>query len=80
MLNLKYTMINMTIEITNIEANVIQVALDHLYEMHKDIVVDSLKNNDTENVRSSSHVLSNITEIQEEIKYKLTLELDKYGK
>jgi hypothetical protein len=65
----------MTIEITKIEANVIQVALDHLYEMHKDIVVDSLKNNDTENVRSSSHVLSNITEIQEEIKYKLTLEL-----
>jgi len=70
----------MTIEITKIEANVIQVALDHLYEMHKDIVVDSLKNNDTENVRSSSHVLSNITEIQEEIKYKLTLELDKDGK
>jgi flagellin-specific chaperone FliS len=70
----------MNIEITNIEANVIQVALDHLYEMHKDIVVDSLKNNDTENVRSSSHVLSNITEIQEEIKYKLTLELDKDGK
>ena len=67
----------MTIEITKIEANVIQVALDHLYEMHKDIVVDSLKNNDTENVRSSSHVLSNITEIQEEIKYKLTLETDK---
>ena len=65
----------MTIEITKIEANVIQVALDHLYEMHKDIVVDSLKNNDTENVRVSSHVLSNITEIQEEIKYKLTLEL-----
>jgi flagellin-specific chaperone FliS len=70
----------MTIEITKIEANVIQVALDHLYEMHKDIVVDSLKNNDTENVRSSSHVLSNINEIQEEIKYKLTLELDKDGK
>jgi hypothetical protein len=70
----------MTIEITTIEANVIQVALDHLYEMHKDIVVDSLKNNDTENVRSSSHVLSNIAEIQEEIKYKLTLELDKDGK
>ncbi len=70
----------MTIEITKIEANIIQVALDHLYEMHKDIVVDSLKNNDTENVRSSSHVLSNITEIQEEIKYKLTLELDKDGK
>jgi hypothetical protein len=65
----------MTIEITKIEANVIQVALDHLYEMHKDIVVDALKNNDTENVRSSSHVLSNINEIQEEIKYKLTLEL-----
>ncbi len=65
----------MTIEITKIEANVIQVALDHLYEMHKDIVVDALKNNDTENVRSSSHILSNINEIQEEIKYKLTLEL-----
>jgi hypothetical protein len=65
----------MTIEITKIEANVIQVALDHLYEMHKDIVVDSLKNNDTENVRFSSHILSNITEIQEEIKYKLILEL-----
>jgi flagellin-specific chaperone FliS len=72
--------INMTIEITKIQANVIQVALDHLYEMHKDIVVDALKNNDTENVRSSSHVLSNINEIQEEIKYKLTLELDKDGK
>jgi hypothetical protein len=70
----------MNIEITKIEANVIQVALDHLYEMHKDIVIDSLNNNDTEHVRSSFHVLSSIKEIQEEIKYKLTLELDKDGK
>lgn len=67
----------MNIEITKIEANVIQVALDHLYDMHKDIVVDALHNNDTENVRASSHILSSITEIQEEIKYKLILENDK---
>jgi len=67
----------MNIEITNIEANVIQVALDHLYEMHEDILFDSLNNNDSENIRSSSHVLNNINQIQEEIKYKLTLETDK---
>ena len=67
----------MNIEITKIEANVIQVALDHLYEMHEDILFDSLNNNDSENIRSSSHILNNINQIQEEIKYKLTLETDK---
>lgn len=66
--------INMTIEITKIEANVIQVALDHLYDMHRDIVIQSLEDNDTEQTRASSHILSSITEIQEEIKYKLNLE------
>ena len=70
----------MNIEITKIEANVIQVALDHLYEMHREIVTEALRDNDSETVRFSSHVLSNINEIQEEIKYKLTLELDKDGK
>lgn len=60
----------MTIEITKIEANIIQVALDHLYDMHKDILVDALHKNDTDNVRASSHILSSITEIQHEINYK----------
>ena len=67
----------MTIDITKIEANTVQVALDHLYEMHRKIVIEALRDNDSETVRSSSHILSNITEVQEEIKYKLILELDK---
>ncbi len=67
----------MNIEITKIEANVIQVALDHLYDMHRDIVIQSLEDNDIEQTRASSHILSSITEIQEEIKYKLMLENDK---
>lgn len=67
----------MNIEITKIEANVIQVALDHLYDMHRDIVAQSLEDNDIEQIRASSHILSSITEVQEEIKYKLMLENDK---
>lgn len=67
----------MNIEITKIEANIIQVALDHLYDMHQDIVIQSIKDKDIEQTRASSHILSSITEVQSEIKYKLILENDK---
>ena len=67
----------MNIEITKIEANVIQVALGHLYDMHRDIVIQSIKDKDIEQTRASSHILSSITEVQSEIKYKLILENDK---
>lgn len=67
----------MNIEITTNEANTIQLALSHLYEMHKNIVIESLRDNDVAQTRASSYILSNITEVQEEIKYKLTFENDK---
>ena len=61
----------MKVDITRQEANVIQVALDHLYDMHTDILEDSQERKDAELVRSSLHVLRMIGDIQTEISYKL---------
>ena len=62
----------MNIEITPNEANVIQVAIDHLYELHTDVLADALKTGDSEQVRLSYHIQRMIGEIHAEIANALT--------
>ena len=57
----------MKIEVTTKEANVIQVAIDHLYEMHTDILNDNKGNMDKDQIRESYHILRMIEEIHAEI-------------
>ena len=64
----------MWIELTKQEANVIQVAIDHLYDMHTDVLADALRNSDNEQVRKSYHIQRMIEEIHEEIKKQLNKE------
>ena len=65
----------MKIEITKQEANVIQVAIDHLYEMHKDVLYEAMeKGNNSDQVRESYHILRMIEEIHEEILFRLVNE------
>ena len=64
----------MKIEITKQEANVIQVAIDHLYEMHTDILNDNKDNMDKDQIRESYHILKMIEEIHAEILHQLNSE------
>jgi hypothetical protein len=61
----------MKIEITKQEANVIQVAIDHLYEEHTDVLADALRIGDNRQVKHSYHILRMIEEIHEEILFRL---------
>ena len=61
----------MFIQITKKEANVIQVAIDHLFEDHTDILADALKSGENEQVRISYHIQRMIGEIHAEIEYQL---------
>jgi hypothetical protein len=61
----------MKIEITKQEANVIQVAIDHLYEEHTDVLADALRIGDNSQVKQSYHILRMIEEIHEEILFRL---------
>jgi len=70
----------MELTINRREANIIQVALDHLYEDHTDVLADAIRTGDDRQARESYHIQRVIEDLQEEIKYKLTLELDKDGK
>jgi len=57
----------MVITITKREANVIQVAIDHLKDEHTDVLADALRHNDNHQVRESYHILRMIDEIHEEL-------------
>jgi len=61
----------MKLKISKREANVIQVALDHLYEEHKDVLSDAVRLNDANQRRESAHILRMIEDIQFEIKQNL---------
>ena len=61
----------MKIEITKQEANVIQVAIDHLADEHTDVLADALRTGDNRQVRESYHILRMIEEIHEEILFRL---------
>lgn len=64
----------MYLNITKQEANVIQVAIDHLFDEHTDVLADALKNNDSETARRSYHIQRVIEDIHEEIKNQLNKE------
>jgi hypothetical protein len=64
----------MKIEITKQEANVIQVAIDHLYEEHTDVLADALRIGDNRQVKHSYHILRMIEEIHGEILHQLSSE------
>lgn len=64
----------MKIEITTSEANVIQVAIDHLHEEHTDVLADALRTGDNRQVRESYRILRMIEEIHAEIKHQLSSE------
>ena len=57
----------MKIEITKQEANVIQVAIDHLADEHSDVLADALRIGDNRQARESYHILRMIEEIHAEI-------------
>ena len=61
----------MKINITTKEANVIQVAIDHLYDEHKDILADAIHTHDVYQIRQSMHILIMIDEIHGEIQSSL---------
>ena len=50
------------------EANVIQVALDHLYEEHTDVLADAIRIGDDGQARESYHIQRVIEDLQDEIK------------
>ena len=63
----------MIINITTSEANVIQVAIDHLYDMHKDVLADAIRIGDNDQASQSYRIQRMIEEIHQEIEYQLNL-------
>jgi len=61
----------MELTINRREANIIQVALDHLYEEHTDIQADAIRSGDSIQMCESYHIQRIIEDIQGEIIYKL---------
>ena len=64
----------MKIKITKQEANVIQVAIDHLYEEQTDTFATALRIGDNGQVRESYHILKIIEEIHTKILHQLNSE------
>lgn len=64
----------MYLNITKKDANVIQVALDHLYEEHTDVLADAIRIGDNRQTRESYHILRMVEDLQEEIKHQLQQE------
>lgn len=64
----------MYLNITKTDANIIQVALDHLFEEHTDVLADALRIGDNNQVLQSYHIQRVIEELQEEIRYQLKRE------
>lgn len=61
----------MKIKISKKEANVIQVALDHLFDMHFEILYDVATLPNDPQRRESAHIVKMIEDIQDEIKFNL---------
>ena len=61
----------MIINISTSEANVIQVAIDHLYDMHKDVLADAIRIGDNDQASQSYRIQRMIGEIHAEIKFQL---------
>jgi hypothetical protein len=61
----------MYLNITKTDINVIQVALDHLYEEHTDVLADAIRTGDDRQARESYHIQRVIEDLQEEFKHHL---------
>jgi hypothetical protein len=61
----------MELTINKREANIIQVALDHLYEEHADVMADAIRTGNHRQSRESYHIQRIIEDLQGEIIYKL---------
>jgi hypothetical protein len=61
----------MYLNITKRDANIIQVALDHLFEEHTDVLADAIRTNDQRQARESYHIQRVIEDLQGEIIYQL---------
>jgi hypothetical protein len=61
----------MYLNITKRDANIIQVALDHLFEEHTDVLADAIRTGDDRQARESYHIQRVIEDLQEEIKHQL---------
>jgi hypothetical protein len=46
----------MYLNISTTDANIIQVALDHLYEDHTDVLADAIRTADNPQARESYHI------------------------
>jgi hypothetical protein len=57
----------MYLDLTKTEANIIQVALDSLYEEHTDILADAIRTLDNDQAKMSYHIQRTIEDLQEEI-------------
>jgi hypothetical protein len=61
----------MYLNITKRDANIIQVALDHLFEEHTDVLADAIRIGDDKQARESYHIQRVIEDLQGEIIYQL---------
>ena len=61
----------MNLTINRREANVIQVALDHLYEMHTDVLKEAADKGEYHQAYDSYHIRRVIDDLQCEIIYQL---------
>lgn len=61
----------MYLNISTSEANIIQVALDHLFEEHTDVLADAIRTADNTQARQSYHIQRVIEDLQIEIKHQL---------
>lgn len=64
----------MYLDITKTDLNVIQVALDSLYEEHTDVLADAIRNGNNDQAKASYHTQRIIEDLQEEITYQLNRE------
>lgn len=61
----------MYLNISTTDANIIQVALDHLFEAHTDVLADAIRTGDNIQSRQSYHIQRVIEDLQIEIKHQL---------
>jgi hypothetical protein len=66
----------MYININKYDANVIQVALDSLYDGHTDILGNAIRTGDNDQAKASYHIQRSIEDIKEEIEYQLKREIN----
>lgn len=64
----------MYLTLTKTDLNVIQVAIDHLYDEHTEVLAGAIRDGDSEQAKQSYHIQRIIEDLQEEITYQLNRE------